>query len=327
MLVLIGGEALARSGAGYQTFTPSKEVLLSTGFSVIAIVGVLAALLLAFAPDRAPNLGELLHADQGTNSDRSVSMERRTFLKACAVGGIGVGFGGFYDTLFHLVPFNDRGRKALHRVYGNSDSPEWLRDPASGKLAPNPDWTLRHTVDQQCHSECGLRVKINRKSGRVERIFGNPYHPHSLTDYAGPDAPLLATAALPGTVCARGNAGIQTAYDPYRITVPLKRKGARGSGQWPPIAWEQLIAEVTDGEKIFADTGDPASKDIEVLGFKGLHAKRSEPMDPNAPELGHRTNGYVFQGGRIVEPARLRPPLRPGPRQRQHLRARQCLRG
>ena len=227
-------------------------------------------------------------------------MERRTFLKACAVGGIGVGFGGFYDTIFHLVPFNDRGRKALHRVYGNSDSPEWLRDRASGKLSPNPDWTLRHTVDQQCHSECGLRVKINRRSGRVERILGNPYHPHSLTDYAGPDAPLLATAALPGTVCARGNAGIQSAYDPYRITVPLKRKGPRGSGQWQPIAWEQLIAEVTDGGKIFADTGDLASKDVEVLGFKGLYAKRNEPMDPNAPELGHRTNGYVFQGGRIV---------------------------
>ena len=63
-------------------------------------------------------------------------VKRRTFLKACAVGGIGVGFGGFYDTFFHLVPFNDRGRKALHHVYGNSDSPEWLRDPASGKLAP-----------------------------------------------------------------------------------------------------------------------------------------------------------------------------------------------
>lgn len=57
MLVLIGGEALARSGAGYQTFTPSDEVLVSTGFSVIAILGVLAALLLAFAPDRAPELG------------------------------------------------------------------------------------------------------------------------------------------------------------------------------------------------------------------------------------------------------------------------------
>ena len=227
-------------------------------------------------------------------------IKRRSFLQACAVGGVGVGFGGFYDTFYHLVPFNDRGRKALHHVYGNSDSPEWLRDKADGKLAPNPDWTLRHTVDQQCHSECGLRVKINRKTGRVERIMGNPYHPNTLVEYAGPDASLLSTAACPGTVCARGNAGIQTAYDPYRIMVPLKRKGARGSGQWQPIGWEQLIAEVTDGGKIFADTGDPASKDIEVLGFKGLYAKRDEPMDPNAPEMGHRTNGYVFQGGRIV---------------------------
>jgi tetrathionate reductase subunit A len=227
-------------------------------------------------------------------------IKRRGFLQACAVGGVGVGFGGFYDTFAHLIPFNDRGRKALHHVYGNSDSPEWLRDKANGKLAPNPDWTLRHTVDQQCHSECGLRVKINRKSGRVERIQGNPYHPNTLVEYANPDAPLLSTAASPGTVCARGNAGIQTAYDPYRITVPLKRKGGRGSGQWRPISWEQLIAEVTDGGKIFADTGDPASKDIEVLGFKGLYAKRNDPMDPNAPELGRRTNGYVFQGGRIV---------------------------
>lgn len=227
-------------------------------------------------------------------------IDRRSFLKACAVGGVGVGFGGFYDTFYHLVPFNDRGRKALHRVYGNSDSPEWLRDPASGKLTPNPDWILRHTVDQQCHSECGLRVKINRKTGRVQRIIGNPYHPNTLTDYASIGTPLLATAALPGTVCARGNAGIQTAYDPYRITVPLKRKGARGSGQWQPIGWDQLIREVTDGGKIFADTGDPASEKLDVLGFKGLYAKRHELMDAKAPEFGGRTNGYVFQGGRIV---------------------------
>ena len=56
MLVLIGGEALIRSGAGYQTFTPSTEVLLTTGFSLLALVGVLAALLLVFSADEAPEL-------------------------------------------------------------------------------------------------------------------------------------------------------------------------------------------------------------------------------------------------------------------------------
>lgn len=56
MLVLIGGEALIRSGAGHQTFTPSTEVLLSTGFSVLALVGVLAALLLVFPAEQGPEL-------------------------------------------------------------------------------------------------------------------------------------------------------------------------------------------------------------------------------------------------------------------------------
>ena len=54
VLILMGGEALIRSGAGYQDFTPSPEVLLYTGFSVLAALGVLAAQLLLL-PDRRPH--------------------------------------------------------------------------------------------------------------------------------------------------------------------------------------------------------------------------------------------------------------------------------
>ncbi|MDE2228894.1 MAG: hypothetical protein KGL11_07640 [Alphaproteobacteria bacterium] len=57
MLVLIGGEALIRSGAGYQAFTASAEVLRYTGFSVLVFIGMLAVLLLALPADRAPELG------------------------------------------------------------------------------------------------------------------------------------------------------------------------------------------------------------------------------------------------------------------------------
>ncbi len=228
------------------------------------------------------------------------TLRRRGFLALSAAAGIGVGTAGFAGRLADLVPLTRRGRRALHPVYGNASTPEWLRDPGTGALRPNPQWILRATVDLQCHSECGLRVKIDRSSGRVQRIIGNPYHPNTLDDYAPVSTPMIDTARLPGTVCARGNAGIQTAYDPYRILVPLKRKGPRGSGQWQPIEWERLIAEVSDGGKIFADTGDPGSRDLEVLGFRGLYAKRRELMEANAPDLGHRTNGLVFQGGRIV---------------------------
>ncbi|SCC93423.1 hypothetical protein THIX_30651 [Thiomonas sp. X19] len=33
-------------------------------------------------------------------------------------------------------------------AYGNSNTPEWLRDTATGKLVPNPQWALRHTVER-----------------------------------------------------------------------------------------------------------------------------------------------------------------------------------
>ncbi len=229
-----------------------------------------------------------------------MNITRRGFLTLSAIAGLGVGTLGFSKRLIDLVPLSNRGRKALHPVYGNSNTPEWLRDANSGELMPNPQWTLHHTVDLQCHSECGLRVKIDRKTGRIQRIIGNPYHPNTLSEYTSVSTPLIDTARLPGTVCARGNTGIQTTYDPYRVLVPLKRVGPRGSGQWKPISWDTLIAEVTEGGKIFADTDDPASKNLDILGFRGLYAKRNDPMDTSAPELGQRTNGFVLQGGRLV---------------------------
>lgn len=81
--------------------------------------------------------------------------------------------------------------------------------------------------------------------------------------------------------------------------MPLKRTGGRGENKWQPISWEQLIKEVVEGGRIFADTSDPKSRDLEVLGFRGLYARRNEPIDPAAPELGMRTNALVIQGGRI----------------------------
>lgn len=56
IFILIGGEALTRSGAGYQAFTPSAEMLRYTAFSVVAGIGVLAVLLLALPSGRAPEL-------------------------------------------------------------------------------------------------------------------------------------------------------------------------------------------------------------------------------------------------------------------------------
>jgi Ni/Fe-hydrogenase subunit HybB-like protein len=56
LIVMIGGEAQVRSGAGYESFVPSMETWTYTALSVLLFIGVLAVLLLAFSADRVPEL-------------------------------------------------------------------------------------------------------------------------------------------------------------------------------------------------------------------------------------------------------------------------------
>ncbi len=78
------------------------------------------------------------------------------------------------------------------------------------------------TMCEQCVWRCGVRAKV--KDGRVVKLEGNPYHPHSK-----------------GRLCARGQSGIMTAYDPDRITFPLIRVGARGEGKFRRAAWDEAL--------------------------------------------------------------------------------------
>src|SRR5581483_6764622 len=47
-----------------------------------------------------------------------------------------------------------------------------------------------------------------------------------------------------GGLCARGQAAIQITYHPDRLAQPMKRDGARGSGSFKPISWDEAIAEL-----------------------------------------------------------------------------------
>src|SRR5439155_12720487 len=47
-----------------------------------------------------------------------------------------------------------------------------------------------------------------------------------------------------GSLCARGQASIQMTYHPERLTQPMKRDGARGSGGYTPVSWDAAIAEL-----------------------------------------------------------------------------------
>ena len=46
--------------------------------------------------------------------------------------------------------------------------------------------------------------------------------------------------------CQKGACYTEVMYGPSRLTVPMKRVGERGSGQWQRISWEQAIEEIAE---------------------------------------------------------------------------------
>ncbi len=78
-----------------------------------------------------------------------------------------------------------------------------------------------------CESACGLLGYVDKETGEIRRFEGNPAHPGSR-----------------GRNCAKGPATINQVNDPERILYPLRRSGARGSGDWERVSWEDALADI-----------------------------------------------------------------------------------
>lgn len=103
--------------------------------------------------------------------------------------------------------------------------------------------TWKPSVCTLCPAGCGLIVRVMEgeaevvrngqtgiiKMGLAKKLEGNPEHPVNR-----------------GKLCARGHAGLQVVYHPDRLRGPMKRVGARSSGQFEPISWDDALRELTD---------------------------------------------------------------------------------
>ena len=233
-----------------------------------------------------------------------MKLNRRDFLKASAfIGSIsvfGIGLGN--------VAADENFRPASKRKRGSTKTgqePEMKVDLKTGKIEMNPNYVVRNSVCLGCFSVCGNRVKIDKKTGQIVKVFGNPYHPNSAQEPLKYDAPLLDAYLSASrfeekgitnraTVCPRGNSVFETTYDPQRILVPLKRNGERGSGKWKPISYDELLNETVNGGNLFKEIGE----NRQVEGFKQVRDLKTL-IDPARPELGPKANQMVFLGGRF----------------------------
>ncbi len=186
------------------------------------------------------------------------------------------------------------------------------------------------TVCLQCNTGCGIKVKL--LEGVAAKIDGNPYSPWTLHPHLPYETPLKETGTTEGSICPKGQAGLQTAYDPYRIVSVLKRKPGtkRGAGQWVTIPFEQAIDEIVNGGDLFGEGKVDGFKDVYALRdeelFKAMGAEvkkiwAAKPgderaaavtefkkkfadhldvlIDPDHPDFGPKNNQFAFIWGRM----------------------------
>lgn len=208
-----------------------------------------------------------------------------------ALGGVAAFAAGYSETAGRMVGKLLGHDAPKHKTAGDAPAPEFRVD-SQGKLEVNPAQQVSYTTCLGCTTMCGVRVRIDRQSGKVLRVAGNPYSPLSTDPHLPMKASVresfIAISALNGkglegrsTACGRGNAVAQQIDSPYRVLTPLKRVGPRNGGQWEPIPFDQLVKEVTEGGNLFGEG--------HVEGLGSLRDLKT-PIDPAQPELGPRVN-------------------------------------
>jgi len=89
------------------------------------------------------------------------------------------------------------------------------------------DTTKVATLCEMCVNKCAAIAHV--RNGVVEKLDPNPLFPKSRN-----------------MLCARGNSGIQSLYDPDRLKYPLIRDGEKGSGKFKRVTWDEAYAYINE---------------------------------------------------------------------------------
>jgi len=238
-----------------------------------------------------------------------MKISRRDLVKGATAAGALAAFGLGYGPV-------------LARTFGGTAG-----RPTDPDIVVGPEGYL-YSSCLQCNTGCGIKVKV--VNGEAVKIEGNPFSPFNRFPHLPYATDVVAAAKEFGALCPKGQAGLQTAYDPYRLRKVLKRAGPRGANRWITIPFDEAIREISDGGTLFANVAgeesrivpglqelwalrDPAlmnamaadvklvqKKTMTVDEFKTKYvAELGKLIDPDHPDLGPRNNQIVFAWGRL----------------------------
>jgi tetrathionate reductase subunit A len=259
-------------------------------------------------------------ATGGPEADERLRLSRRTFVQTGALVGGGVAVASQMPAVMRAVdPAAAAQSESMQASASTSDDYD-LADPNN----------IIYSSCLQCNTGCAIKVKVI--DGVVSKIDGSPFAPSSFWPYLDYETSPLDIGGVDGWICPKGQTGIQTTYDPYRIRQVLKRAGARGSDQWVSIPFDQAVDEIVNGATFADGTSSPglaelralddaalgkemqsavdaiiAEKDEEtraglVEQFKVDFANHLDVMiDPDHPDLGPKNNQFCFAWGRLKD--------------------------
>src|SRR5829696_4659352 len=114
------------------------------------------------------------------------------------------------------------------------------------------DSIVRSACPHDCPDTCATLVEV--RDGRAVGFHGDPNHPFTR-----------------GWLCAKVRPYLDRVYSPDRLQYPLRRAGAKGSGEWARISWDDAIGEIAERwQGIIAEHGAATILPYSFSGTLGL---------------------------------------------------------
>ncbi|HXR10949.1 MAG TPA: molybdopterin-dependent oxidoreductase [Gaiellaceae bacterium] len=109
-------------------------------------------------------------------------------------------------------------------------------DPAEAGEVLGKETVFRTGHSNNCDGACGHQVRV--VDGRIRLVTSAAFTAKTIGGRAAPK--------FDPRICLRGVSQIQNTYSPDRVKYPYKRVGARGSGRWERISWEEATSTIAE---------------------------------------------------------------------------------